>query len=530
MKRIISKNFPIGKVAQRAITCQMDNTLQASCGAGVSPARTGQAGRPHHNFWNLTIYKFLHNPRKRGDWLFFLILFLTLSIGQFGCGHRSVQDNGKEDETAKEGASDNGPAVTVHVVKAERRLLSESVYALGTCEALLDKSAALTPAVEGQVSEILVKHGERVKAGQPIVRLNSQMVEANLQEKISTAEGLKASLKLLQTLLRPEEQKGYQLAIDDAKVSLQKAEAAAERLRPLRERGDIPKQQLFDAELAVKQAQLALEKAESQFKVAMLGPRSEAVEEAKSHIATAEANVAVARRQLDLHTLRSPIEGVIDRINCKLGQTLAVGTLVAQIVDVKQLEVLAWLPAFDAARVHVGQTAEVRSDDALDRKNNATSKAISGKVTFVGGSVDPETGNRPVRVLIDNRDEKSTTEHFALGQTVTVSIAVREKADALVVPSAALYDSGDGLRLNVVREGKSVVLHPRVGLKSKDWLEIEGTDLKAGEPVIVEGGYNLPEGKKVKEVSTTPEPPLPRGEESSKEKANSAASATGAER
>ena len=52
--------------------------------------------------------------------------------------------------------------------------------------------------------------------------------------------------------------------------------------------------------------------------------------------------------------------------------------------------------------------------------------------------------------------------------------------------------------ISVVRDGKTVVLHdPKLGLKDEHWIEVGGTDLKPGEPVVVEGGYNLPEGTKV---------------------------------
>ncbi len=174
-------------------------------------------------------------------------------------------------------------------------------------------------------------------------------------------------------------------------------------MRPLRERGDIPQQQLFEAELTAKQAEIALQKAESQFNAAMLGPRREAVAEADAHIASAEAGVAVARKQLEMHTLRSPIGGVIDQINCKLGQTLAVGAPVAEIVDASRIEVLAWFPVFDAARIQAGQQAEVRAGDAPGKKNDGSAgESCLGKVIFVGRVVDPQTGSLPVRVAIDN--------------------------------------------------------------------------------------------------------------------------------
>ena len=62
----------------------------------------------------------------------------------------------------------------------------------------------------------------------------------------------------------------------------------------------------------------------------------------------------------------------------------------------------------------------------------------------------------------------------------------------LQAPAAAVLDLGEGPVLSVVRDGKVVVLHPEVGVSQGGWVEVRGTDLKEGEPVIVDGGYNLP--------------------------------------
>ena len=79
-----------------------------------------------------------------------------------------------------------------------------------------------------------------------------------------------------------------------------------------------------------------------------------------------------------------------------------------------------------------------------------------------------------------------------------VTIIVEEHAGVLQVPSAAILDQGEGPVLTVVRDGKTVALHPELGTAQGGWVAVSGTDLKEGEPVIVEGGYNLPEGTAVK--------------------------------
>ena len=111
---------------------------------------------------------------------------------------------------------------------------------------------------------------------------------------------------------------------------------------------------------------------------------------------------------------------------------------------------------------------------------------------FVGQVIDPQTGNLPIRIFIDNAEGR-----FAVGATVAASITVREKPQALVVLTAALDNRGRTPRLHVVRQGMSFSLRPRLGLRNKTWVEVEGTNLVPGEPVIIEGGYNLPDGTPV---------------------------------
>ena len=101
-----------------------------------------------------------------------------------------------------------------------------------------------------------------------------------------------------------------------------------------------------------------------------------------------------------------------------------------------------------------------------------------------------------MRIAVDN-----SANQLTVGQIAGATITVGEAKDVLAVPPEAIYDLGDGVIVNVVRDGKSVVLHPKLGARDKHWVEILETDLKPGEPVVLEGGYNLPEGSEVTDVT-----------------------------
>ncbi len=390
------------------------------------------------------------------------------------------------DSAPKEGEKKEAD-VRVRVKSAERRTIADRVTGLGRCEAIPDRFAVLTAAIEGRVTRLLKQPGDTVEAGCAIVELDSTVAEKNLKEKEAARNSQKASLDVLESLPRAEEQKSAKLAIDQAQVAVEKAGSSVDHLRPLRERGEISETAMYEAESALRQATLQLKTAQSQYEVLMLRPRPQAIAEAKTRIDVAQAAVDTAKAQVEQLTIRAPIAGVLNSLTCQLGQTLSLGTAVGEVVDSRQLMVVVWVSVTDALSVTPDETAQICACDG----NTKTDGLIAGKVEVVGKVADPQTGNLPVRILVENADGT-----LKLGQAVSATIVVREET-ALAVPVEAVQDAGEEAVLNVVRNDKTVVLHPKLGLKDEHWVAVSGTDLKPDEPVIVDGGYNLPEGTEV---------------------------------
>jgi multidrug efflux pump subunit AcrA (membrane-fusion protein) len=389
-------------------------------------------------------------------------------------------------------------AVTVTVQPVLRRVGMVGIEGLGRCEAIPDRMATLTPAVEGHVHKLLARLGQTVKAGQPIVELDRQVAEADLVEKTATRDGLDAALALLKSLPREEEQTPHKLAIEQARIAVARAKAIADKLHPLLKRHEVSEQQVFDADQALATAELAQETAESQLHVLLIGPRPEAIAEAEARIKTAEGAVEFSKAHLDFHTIRAPIDGVLDSLAAHPGQTISIGAMIGEVVDTREVFASVWLPQSAALRIKVGQKARVFSAEGrLGGVAVSTDAGLPGVVDSVGRVADPQTGNLPVRVLVKNEDGR-----LAVGQTIRVVLTDNSGTATLQVPESAVVDLGEGPMLNVVREGKSVTLHPQTAPAGEGWVTVTETDLKEGEPVIVEGGYNLPEGTVVKIAPT----------------------------
>ena len=149
-----------------------------------------------------------------------------LCVGLAGCRKESQTAEVKNGHPGAEEAH-----VTVRVEVAQRGTIVQTVEGLGRSEAIPAKLAMLTPAVEGHVHELVVKQGETVKKGQPIVEVDQAVALADLAE-MAMRDGLKA-------LLRSE----VSAPARGAKVERVRgragegvlergAQAAAERLRP----------------------------------------------------------------------------------------------------------------------------------------------------------------------------------------------------------------------------------------------------------------------------------------------------------
>ena len=413
-------------------------------------------------------------------------------------------DKEKEKDAGKEGEDEVKGHVTVHCVPAQKQALSVNVNTLGRTELLPENLGSLTATVEGHVHKLLVNLGDTVKAGQPVVQLDLTVAETALAEKQATLDSLKAALVLLESRPRHEEVRAAELAVEQGKLAVEHAQAVIERYRPLAARQEVSPQIFSDAEHTLKFDLVQRDTAQAQLKVLNLGPRPEAVAEAKTKISIADQAVANAKALLDLHTLRAPIAGTVDSLTCHPGQTLTVGTPVGEIVNRSRLLVTAYLPARSTRLVEPGMTVRLESLDGENREPAGKSDEINGQVAFVGSVADPQTGNFPARILVDNPDGR-----LRVGQVVKALIKLRTEQAALAVPQAAIFDEGEGPLLAVVRDGKIKQLHPELGTSEGGMVVVLKTDLHEGDMVVTDGAYHVKDGT---DATIAPETPAAPGE------------------
>jgi membrane fusion protein (multidrug efflux system) len=126
-----------------------------------------------------------------------------------------------------------------------------------------------------------------------------------------------------------------------------------------------------------------------------------------------------------------------------------------------------------------------------------------GRLDFVDRAVDPRTGTLALRATFPN-----PARVLRPGQYVRLRILLEERADALVVPQAAIQESQGSTSLFVVGpdqtvQARTVRMGPRFGSL---WVVDEG--VKPGERVVVKGLQQARPGMRVEPIVETL-PPAP---------------------
>lgn len=217
-----------------------------------------------------------------------------------------------------------------------------------------------------------------------------------------------------------------------------------------------------------------------------IAPRKD-VEQAAAELAKARADAVTSRRAAQLATIRSPIGGVVTRMNAALGAMADPAQPLVEIADPSAVDVVFNTTPGEAARVRAGASV------ALSASESAGAEVIgSGTVVDVGGTVDSASRSVAVRVRV-----LSPRRPLRIGENVFGRIAIATRANAVVVPIEALVPEGEGFKVFVVdSSGLAQSREVRVGGRTEKVAEIvEG--LSAGERVVTYGAYGMDDSVKV---------------------------------
>ncbi len=343
--------------------------------------------------------------------------------------------------------------------------------------------------VMGKVAWIGVDKGDQVKKGQLLVRLEDQEFRARVQSARGALATAQANLQALLHGSRPEE-------IARAQAQMENARATFERVSGLVAAKVYSQQQLDDARA---QYQVALKN----YELAKIGPRPEAIDQARAAVVQAQGDLAFAQTQLDATRITAPISGtILDRVvqTGEMVTTMFTGergakSYVVSLADLNDIRVELDINESDFGRVSMDQPCDI----VLQAY---PSVHYAGKVAEISPEANREKGTVQVKVQILKPDPRVRPQMLArvsfeqVHQTRGSGGEAPHEHPQVVIPKTARVER-NGTPAVFVVEGDRVRLRPIQATDPGDDRLVVNEGLRGGETVVLNAPPSLRDGAKV---------------------------------
>jgi RND family efflux transporter MFP subunit len=349
--------------------------------------------------------------------------------------------------------------IRMKLAQAEKQSVARQITSTGRVIPAARNQAIVAPPVGGILSTgRLPRVGEQVKQGQTLAVLNQRPTAA---ESAQIAAG-NAQLRIEQARIDAERRRLAQAA-NEAQVRLNQAKTEYERAQRLYERKAYSLRQLQAAEADHKAAQASHAAATQQL-------------EALSQSAAARlGGVGVPTS----YGVRAPISGTVVKVSKAMGEQVAPGEAIVEIVNLETVWVEA--PIFERDLSYISKQAKpVFTTQAYPGVE------FNGTIVDIGAVINEQSRAATVVFEVPNRDRT-----LRIGMQANVRLDAGETSDALIIPKEAVLDNEGKKIVYVLISGEAfqrrdVTLGDEYGGKIAI---IKG--LEAGERVVTQGALQL---------------------------------------
>ena len=360
----------------------------------------------------------------------FLALLVFCAAVAAACGGGNAQQAGPG------GAGGRGgfPAMDVKTVTLTPKPIPQTSEFVATIKSL--RSTNIQPQVDGFVRQIMVKAGDRVRAGQPLLQIDPDKQQAT----VATTQSQRAER--------------------DADLAFARQQLA--RMQKLFDAGAVSRQELEQAETNVKTAEAQLEAVASQIR---------------------ESQV-----QLQYYRVTAPTDGIVGDIEIRQGDRITQQTLITTIDAPEGLEAYINVPLERSTQLRQGLTVELLDSDG---------KVIaSNPITFIAPRADDATQTILVKATLQRRPPGVRVQQYVRARIIwsnEPTIAVPVVAVNRISGQYFIFVAEPGQGGAVVARQKPITVGDLVG---DSYLVRSG--VKEGEKVIVSNIQKLQDGVPVK--------------------------------
>jgi cobalt-zinc-cadmium efflux system membrane fusion protein len=331
---------------------------------------------------------------------------------------------------------------TLKVVPVVASPFSEMLRVAGRIDFDEQRVSRIGASVTGRVTDLYAVLGQEVKAGQVLARLHSSELGA-------------------------------------AQMAFLKAEAQ----NTLQARNAERARQLFAADVI---GRAELQRRESEYAIAAAEMRAYRDQLRVLGMSAAAISSLAKNGSIDSYSpVFSSFSGTVVERSVAQGQVVQPADALYTVADLSRVWVVAEVPEQQAAQVAEGQSVDIEVPSLANSNGR-----ITGKLIYVGRTVNPQSRTVLVRTELENREGRLKPAMLA-----TMLIAGKP-VEQLVVPGSAVVRDGNDEQVYVeTGDGQYRLTKVKLGAESDGMRVVQG-GIKAGDRVVVEGAFHLDNERK----------------------------------
>ena len=354
-----------------------------------------------------------------------------------GCGQPAATQNRR-----------GGPSVAIKTAAVQRMTVQRQVDLAGTL--LSPDQARVSSEAAGIVRSVLVEIGREVRAGDPLVRLDSKELALAVARAESALRQTRAQLGMHGPIDSgdtppPDDEIG---SVRNALAGRDDARANDERARTLAARGLMSPVDLQTAQTRMKVAEAAYQSA------------VDTVRGQKALLQDRRAAYDLAVKQLGDAVVRAPISGIIAERTVQVGEFIGERTPVVTIVQIDPLKLRTGVQERYAGSIEPGLAVQFRVESFGDT-------LFHGKIAHVSPSLDQAMRTFTIEAMVDNRDRRLKPGFFAKGVILT-----RRDEDVMAVPDTAVSTFAGVSSVYIVKDQKIAQQTVTLGVRQGPLWEI----------------------------------------------------------
>ena len=312
-----------------------------------------------------------------------------------------------------------------------------------------DTTLILTAPFDGNVQANLVEQGQRVDAGQVLLRMDPALLEVQLRDALSAQLKARRTVQDMQDWDNSPTVSRARRSLRTAQMSAGNTQRKLTESENLFQRGIIPRNELDDLKQQTQQQQLDLIAARDELQHALEQGKGEYRQIADMELTNATVKYDALYQQLEGKEVKAPFSGIVvpapgsgnaaqgagnTNAPVQAGSKVSQGQVLFGLANIERLKIIAKVSELDINQLHQGQAVEVMGDGFDGERLNGSVSVVSG-LAITGDTQG--SAQFPVTLSIPKLTPQQL-QRVRLGMSARLTIVTYNNAQAIVIPSQAI--------------------------------------------------------------------------------------------